>query len=160
MRIDQLLYMDSHVGSRCFEIEDGGRHQIDRHRWGRADADITGRDALDILNLVERVIELCFDRDGAPDQGFSRGRRDHTMAESVEKLAAELRFQRLDAFGHGGLRQVQIARRLSHAASATDSDKVSELIEFHFDYFKLSIFEKLISYSADHKRYTAYKMGV
>ena len=53
------------------------------------------------------------------------------MALPVEQLAAELRLQQLDASGDGGLGQVQLPRRLPHAARTPDRNQISQLLEFH-----------------------------
>ena len=51
----------------------------------------------------------------------------HALALPVEKLAAQVGFERFDGVTYGALREVKFAPRLSEAAAASEADEGTEL---------------------------------
>jgi len=76
--------------------------------------------------LVERA-----DLAGVGQVKFAEGTQRHPARAAVKKLAAQLRFQRLDVLGERGLRHVQPQRRLAEIQALREDDELLKIVDLH-----------------------------
>jgi len=133
VRVDAFLDEEADARAGTFERQYGAWHEAGRNRRRSADANLANAGAEHVVDIVACVPQFRLDKPGAGDQRPTRLGRGHPLGSSVQKLDAERLLKLLNAFGDGGLRQIQRSCRLPHGAGLGHDNKVPELAQLHCD---------------------------